>query len=878
MSELFVKTRYKRFISMCLVLMFVVFSAHIVLADEDDEGGQQKGIEIEKARYDSSDDELKVKVEINGYDDEKLTVVIIDAVTEEFIAQKSSKDEDVEFKIRPISGADVPCRIKAVAGNLFAEKNVRNAPADCSSSNPDKPLPGENLPPTCTITYPNANPLHVALGDDLTFSGNATDQEGGNLTYEWDFNGGADSRPTGSMVSPLTITTDPVTFEGSNGSFIVTLIVTDEGGLQCRATTEVIVGDPANGLPGPVAEQPAPGSQQAGGQNHSVLAFNDLGMHCQDLGSQPFTILPPFNTLNAVVIQKGSTGSNRPVILTDQDNIEIRYSAAINPNDPVGAASINSTGQNLRDENDTLLIRKTDYWDFVPTFGKSVVELLFGANLQPDENLQTLDNPDHGRRMPGINDPYLVNEPKPFGKYKDERNWFTAQGIPITNLDDRGRFNSYPLMRVQAVNKSTGNVLATVDAVTPVSSEVDCRDCHVLGEVGADQNARENGPVFVAPENADRLSVETSAKINILRLHDFNHSAQTGTLSDGPPVLCASCHQSNALVELGGPAGISDVASMSSVMHAYHGRLQVDGNNNLVRDNTTERNPVLFDPDNPVDSITPLIKFDGISNCFECHPGKITQCFRGVMKTAGLVCNDCHGDLLSVGGVFPLTDGTGDVNNIRIPWVNEPECGSCHTGNGSDDVLTVGFNPDDKAATPLAPASSRFAENPGTLYRNSLDSHAGIACEACHGSTHAIWPNKNPNHNDNIESIQLQGYAGTIMECSVCHTGNFNLTKSPNGNGLKGPHGMHPVNDPLWIKGGDAWHGSYAEDSNKAKRQGGIDQCAVCHGADHKGTRLSKVPVDRELRKKDGELLATLSAGDIVSCDLCHSLNKSFDD
>ena len=361
-------------------------------------------------------------------------------------------------------------------------------------------------------------------------------------------------------------------------------------------------------------------------------------------------------------------------------------------------------------------------------------------------------------------------------------------------------------------------------------------------------------------------------------MHDFNHSTdiEAGTLSGGPPVLCASCHQSNALVELGGPAGVSGVASMSNVMHAYHGRLQVDGNNNLVRDNAA--NPVLFDPDNPVGGISPLIKFDGINNCFECHPGKITQCFRGVMKTAGLVCNDCHGDLLSVGGVFPLTDGSGDANNIRIPWVNEPKCGSCHTGNGSDDVLTVAFNPDDKAATPLPAASSRFAENPGTLYRNSLDSHAGIPCEACHGSTHAIWPNKNPNHNDNIEAIQLQGYAGTIRECSVCHSASFNVTKSPNGNGLKGPHGMHPVNDPLWIKGGDNWHGDYSEDSNKAKRQGGTDLCAACHGADHKGTRLSKVPVDRELKKKDGKLLAVLLAGEIVSCDLCHSLDKSFDD
>ncbi len=48
------------------------------------------------------------------------------------------------------------------------------------------------------------------------------------------------------------------------------------------------------------------------------------------------------------------------------------------------------------------------------------------------------------------------------------------------------------------------------------------------------------------------------------------------------------------------------------------------------------------------------------------------------------------------------------------------------------------------------------------------------------------------------------------------------------------------------------------------------------YGADPIGTRLSRVPVDRVLRDADGVVRATLAAGEIVSCDLCHDLDKSF--
>lgn len=77
-----------------------------------------------------------------------------------------------------------------------------------------------------------------------------------------------------------------------------------------------------------------------------------------------------------------------------------------------------------------------------------------------------------------------------------------------------------------------------------------------------------------------------------------------------------------------------------------------------------------------------------------------------------------------------MTTFAADLNtgHTREPWADEPKCSSCHSGHGSDTVGALAYDPADPAATPIELAGSRFAENPGTLYRNSLDNHAGIAC------------------------------------------------------------------------------------------------------------------------------------------------------
>jgi hypothetical protein len=62
---------------------------------------------------------------------------------------------------------------------------------------------------------------------------------------------------------------------------------------------------------------------------------------------------------------------------------------------------------------------------------------------------------------------------------------FKAEGIPIYPLDDAGRVNHYPLLRVNAYNKGSNQVIGSTDIVLPVSEETTCQTCHATGKRAA---------------------------------------------------------------------------------------------------------------------------------------------------------------------------------------------------------------------------------------------------------------------------------------------------------------------------------------------------------------------------------------------------------
>ena len=207
-----------------------------------------------------------------------------------------------------------------------------------------------------------------------------------------------------------------------------------------------------------------------------LIGWNNLGMHCMDDDYSVFTILPPYNVVDAQFIN--SSGK----LVTSDSGITVTYEAIADPD-----GSINRTS-----------IGKTNFWEYSPA--------IFGVTLEPDLGLPVpAGNP--GMRMPGP-----TNEPQ-FLAFDGLMDWFEAAGIPITPVDDNGRANPYPLMRLTAKSTS-GTVLATTDVVLPVSGEMDCRACHGSGTGPAAMPA--DG--WVTDPNPSR-----EYRLNILRLHDDKH-------------------------------------------------------------------------------------------------------------------------------------------------------------------------------------------------------------------------------------------------------------------------------------------------------------------------------------------------------------------
>ena len=220
-----------------------------------------------------------------------------------------------------------------------------------------------------------------------------------------------------------------------------------------------------------------------------------------------------------------------------------------------------------------------------------------------------------------------------------------------------------------------------------------------------------------------------------------------------------------------------------------------------------------------------------------CHPGSTTQCLRGAMSGPATQCQSCHGNMSKVG------------EPTRQGWLNESTCQACHNGSKRNASAV------DASGNPLSNiVDQTFATTPNqpsagyNLYRFSTG-HGGVKCEACHGATHAEYPSLEAN--DNVQSIAVQGHAGTVRECTTCHQ---NVPATANG----GPHGMHSIGNQ-WVRQHHDLIGS----------AGGSGSCAYCHGADFRGSFLSAVKMPKTF-SVEGRTVS-YSAGQQVSCYDCHN-------
>ena len=518
----------------------------------------------------------------------------------------------------------------------------------------------------------------------------------------------------------------------------------------------------------------------------TVVGWNNLGMHCMDSDYSIFSILPPYNTIHAQLFDP--TGKR----ITDASGYVVTYEAAADP-----SGSINTTS-----------VGKSDFWQFA-------MPLFFLQQPLPADTGLT------GVMMPG---PANVARPM---NWDSANGWWVAEGLPLTPYDDSDVKNPYPMMRIQ-VHATGGALIASTDIVAPVSDEMDCKACH----------ASTSGPA-ARPASGwiNDPNPERDYRLNILRLHDEkaagnpNYAAMLSSFGYDPaglfatsnvrPVLCAACHASNAL----GTTGVTGVLPLTAATHGLHAQV-ADPITGLLLDNSNNR-----------------------ATCYRCHPGATTRCLRGAMGrsvaddgTLAIQCQSCHGSMSMVGA--PTRQG----------WLDEPACQNCHTGtathNNGSILYTSVF---DSSGQRRQAVDQTFATNADTpmpgisLYRFS-SGHGGVKCEGCHGSTHAEFASTHLN--DNVQSVQLQGHEGMLVECTTCH----GTTQAANTNG---PHGMHTV--------GQSWVDAHANIAATT----GVSACAACHGADYRGTVLSRSQADRTITTDFGT--RSFWRGFQIGCYTCHN-------
>ncbi len=314
-------------------------------------------------------------------------------------------------------------------------------------------------------------------------------------------------------------------------------------------------------------------------------------------------------------------------------------------------------------------------------------------------------------------------------KFEDDKRVFGATFIPVVPYTDKGEYNPYPIFTITAKDQKTGKILATTKTVAPTSTEMGCKNCHGGGW---------------RVEGVAGFTDATS--LDILVAHDKNSGTNLAEKAkNGEPMLCQSCHADPVLGTKGNP----ELLNFPAALHGWHANYLTDR--------------------------------EGMQACVACHPSRPdgpTQCFRS-HHAQFMDCTNCHGTMedhaLSLlkkehdagkkgaarlmAKLKPRNVESIEQIKPRTPWINLPDCLNCH------EDFQMGSTVD---------AFNTWTEGASDLYRNRRDQMEAIMCEACHGSTHAVYPatfNKFGSHRDSIQPLQYQGNDRPIgNDCTVCHT------------------------------------------------------------------------------------------------------------
>jgi hypothetical protein len=253
--------------------------------------------------------------------------------------------------------------------------------------------------------------------------------------------------------------------------------------------------------------QPIP----AKNMSYVILAWNDLGMHCDQNDYSYFMVLPPYNTLHVQVFRRGGEGAS---IVTSGITVSYEFP---------------------KKANSTL---HTNFWVYANSNG------WFGSAPIPD-NIGVTGTPLAGN---------MSVDPKGIG--------WEAVGIPITPYDDDGTWDPYGTA-VITVKNSSGQVLQTANVVAPVSTEMMCSNCHGAGTASSMQldilqkHDTHNGTTLAADQtrgivhmcsechedNALGATGKAGVESLSLAMHNFHKDKMTSTpASSNTTPGCYNCH------------------------------------------------------------------------------------------------------------------------------------------------------------------------------------------------------------------------------------------------------------------------------------------------------------------------------------------------
>ncbi|WP_029918118.1 multiheme c-type cytochrome [Pelobacter seleniigenes] len=357
----------------------------------------------------------------------------------------------------------------------------------------------------------------------------------------------------------------------------------------------------------------------ATGSDYTLLAWNDLGMHCLNPTYDTLVILPPYNTVWAQLVKRGSP----PQIVTSGVTLSYRLVNNTSSADKTYSGFGSDYGQ---------------FWTYVLD--------LFGITLTPDTGLNLVDPTRHN----GLSGTMVVS-----GSH------FEVNGIPATPVDDDGVWNPYQVIEITAKD-GNGNTLAQTRATVPTSDEINCAKCHgtnafanilQLHDAGEGTSLASSTPVLCAScHGSPALNAPNNGAPYLSQaIHGYHATHSTATCYDCHPGTTTKCNRSLAHTAADGNCT------------SCHGTLQ-----NVATTIANGRIPWGSEP-NCSDCHT------GVA---EVNTG--TVLYRNAVGHGGMNCAACHG---SPHAMYPSREATDNYQPLQYQGkaLSLGSCAVCHSGS-----------------------------------------------------------------------------------------------------------------------------------------------------------------------------------------------------